>query len=81
MVDKFIITYKCEHAVIGKDGVLRCPFRDKQKKWIRNNIFIKEKVTFPVCPKRMEMKGQPIICAKYELPALKKPTKKKAKRC
>lgn len=69
--DNFIksltVTYKCEHAVIGKDGVVSCPYRDKQKKWIKENPFIESKVAFPVCPKRLNRDGEPLVCVKYEL--------------
>lgn len=65
MVDKLIVTYKCEHARVDKDGVVRCPYKQQNNKWLKNNICIQSKAIVPPCPKRLS--GGLIVCAKFEL--------------
>lgn len=77
MLDKLICTYKCEHARVNKEGVVSCPYLQKQKKWIKENLFIKQKMIFPSCPKRLQQTGQPLVCATFKKKRMRRKVTKK----
>lgn len=65
MEGEFVIVRKCEHAVIKENGVVDCPYKQRKKGWIKENLYIKEKVSFPACPKRMALNGSCMTCVEY----------------
>lgn len=73
LVDKLIVTYKCEHAKVDKDGVVTCPYKQQNAKWLKNNLYISSKAIVPPCPKRLS--GGLITCAKFELRKIRRKKK------